>query len=95
MCRRLILRDASQQGTVLPSFQRAATYLAGDAPASTDPSPVESLIIALAREQDQLVAELAEYFGPVEADRLVFSEALCFTEATHQLDPHSGAAPRP
>jgi hypothetical protein len=95
MCRRLILRDASQRGTALPAFQRAATFLAGDAPASADPSPVEALVIALAREQDQLEAELAEYFGPIEADRLVFSEALCFTEATHQLDPHGAATPQP
>jgi hypothetical protein len=92
MCRRLILRDASQQGTALPAFQRAAAYLAGDAPASADPTPVESLVIALAREQDQLEAELAEYFGPIEADRLVFSEGLCFTEATHRLDPQRAAA---
>jgi hypothetical protein len=95
MCRRLILRDAAQKGTALPAFQRAAAVLAGDAPAPADPSPVESVILSLAREQDKLEAELSEYFGPAEADRLVFSDGLCFTEATHQLNPEKTAAARP
>jgi hypothetical protein len=93
MCRRAILRDAAQKGTALPAFQRAAAYLAGDVAAPADPSPVESLIISLAREQGKLEAELSEYFGPAEADRLVFSDGLCFTEATHQLAPERAAQP--
>jgi hypothetical protein len=94
LCRRAILRDASQNGTALPAFQRAAAHLAGDAPAPTEPSPVESLVLALAREQDRLEQELAEYLGPEEADRLVFSEELCFTEAIHQLGEQQAATQR-
>jgi hypothetical protein len=92
MCRRLILRDASQNGTALPAFQRVAAHLAGDAPAPVEPSPLEALLLSLAQEQGRLEQELAEYFGPAEADRLVFSETLCFTGATHQLGAQNTAA---
>jgi len=49
------------------------------------------MLLELAQEQDRLKAELAESFGPEEADRLVFSEGLCFTQATHQLDQRQTA----
>jgi hypothetical protein len=88
-CRRLILREAAQNGTALPAFRRVAAYLAGDAPEPVNPGPVEALVLGLAREQRSLEAELAEHFGPDEADRLVFTDGLCFTEATHQLDAQS------
>jgi len=91
LCRRLILSDAARKGTALPAFRHAAAYLAGDAPEPSKPSPVEALVLELAQEQDRLKAELAESFGPEEADRLVFSEGLCFTEATHQLDQRQTA----
>lgn len=92
MCRRLILRDATQNGTALPALQRVAAHLAGDAPAPTEPTPVEALLLSLAQEQDRLEQELAEYFGPIEADRLVFSDGLCFTGAVHRLAPQQTAA---
>ena len=79
----------------MPAFQRAAAYLAGDAPAPSQASQVESLVLALAQEQEKLEQELAEYLGPVEADRLVFSEGLCFTEATHQLGAQKAASAAP
>jgi hypothetical protein len=84
-CRRLILREAEQNGTALPAFQHAAAYLAGDAAVRANPGPVEALVLGLAKEQHALQTELAEHFGPDEADRLVFADGLCFTEATHQL----------
>ena len=92
-CRRLVLSDAAQKGTALPAFQRAAAYLAGDAPEPSHPGPVEALVLGLAKEQGLLTAELTEHLGPDEADRLVFSDGLCFTEATHQLGAQQAAPP--
>lgn len=89
-CRHSILNQASQKGTALSSFQRAAAYLAGDAEEPAEQGPVERLVFALSQEQKLLKAELAEHFGPDEADRLVFSRGLCFTEATHYLGGQKG-----
>jgi len=84
-CRHLILNDAAQKGTALGAFQRAAAYLAGDADEPVEQGAVEKLVLQLSQEQRLIEAELAEHFGPEEADDLVFSHGLCFTEATHQL----------
>lgn len=86
-CRHLILKKAAEEGTVRDAYRRAAAFLAGDAEQAPDAerSAVERLVLALSQEQRLVKEELAESFGPDEADRLVFSRELCFTEATHEL----------
>jgi hypothetical protein len=88
-CRHAILAAGAADGAALRELRKAAAFLAGDAPATPEAErgPVEAMVLALSQEQRLVERELAEHFGPDEADRIVFSDGLCFTEATHTLGP--------
>ncbi len=68
------------------SAQRVASFMAGEAPRPDEKSSVtDRTLLALAEESKRFEDELARAFGPEEAHRLVFSDRLCFTAASHQL----------
>lgn len=94
-CRHRVLGQGMSDGTALPAYRRAASYLAGDAPEPTGDDAVEQLVVSMAREQRLIIDELAQHFGPDEAERLVFSRAFCFTEATHELGGQAASAAAP
>jgi hypothetical protein len=84
-CRQVILSTASDRSeSKAESARGVASFMAGDAPRPGENSPItERMFLVLAEESKLLEAELAEAFGPEEAHRLIFSDQLCFTTATH------------
>jgi hypothetical protein len=60
--------------------------MAGEGPRPDTSSAItDRTFLALAEESKRFEDELAEALGPEEAHRLVFSNRLCFTSATHQV----------
>jgi hypothetical protein len=87
-CRQVILGTASDRAeSKVGSVKSVASYMAGDAPRPAENSSItERMFLVLAEESKHIEEELAEAFGPEEAHRLIFSDRLCFTTATHNYD---------
>lgn len=60
--------------------------MAGEGPRpGEDGGVTDQTFLVLVEESKWFEEELAQAFGPDDAHRLVFSDQLCFTSASHQL----------
>lgn len=85
-CRHILLSTATTRSEdAASSTRRVASYMAGEGPRPSNASLTDLTLLALAEEAKRFEDDLAQAFGPEEAHRLVFSDRLCFTAATHRF----------
>lgn len=86
-CRHILLSTAATRGEdASASAQRVASFMAGEGPRpGEDGGVTDQTFLVLVEESKWFEEELAQAFGPDDAHRLVFSDQLCFTSASHQL----------
>lgn len=79
-CLTIIFSTASRRGeSPKQSAHNVAAFMAGDAPRPENESALtERAFLALAGESKRVEDDLAAAFGPEEAHRITFSDALCF-----------------
>jgi hypothetical protein len=96
-CRHVLITDSRGRGeNGKESAQRVASYRAGDAPLQDEEGRnlLDETFLVLTDESRLFEKELTEAWGPEEAHRVVYSDRLCFTSATHVMTGQSatGAA---